>query len=91
MWWLKQCPFPWDQGVVGALATEGKVVLMCDEGGHVWCAPDDVGTDNYSEPEQDNDFATNCGVRVTKEAHWADRAEIERAGWGELDWKEYED
>jgi hypothetical protein len=77
--------------MVGALTTEGKVILMCDSCGTVWCSPQDVGTGRYSQPSADDDFATHCGVRVTKAAHWSNRAEIEQAGWGDLDWKEYDD
>lgn len=91
MWWLEECPIPGDQGLVGALVTEGTVILMCDSCGTVWCTPDKVGTDDYSQPGPDDDFATRCGVRVTESAHWADRAEIDRAGWGDLAWKEYAD
>jgi hypothetical protein len=90
--WLVECPLFDDQGLVGALMTECKVVLMCDSCGAVWCSPEDIGTDNASFPSSDNDWVTHCGVQVRPgTTHWVDRAEVEKAGWGGLDWKEYND
>lgn len=89
MFWLVECPFPGEQGLVGALRTEnGTVVLMCDSCGTVWCRPQDIEAENYTQPAAP-DWETGCGTHIRPgTTEWADRAQIADAGWGELDWHE---
>lgn len=87
MLWLVECPFPGEQGLVGALRTdERKVVLMCDSCGTVWCTPADIEAESYSQPAPPG-WVTHCGVSVRPgSTEWADREDIENAGWGDLAW-----
>jgi hypothetical protein len=87
MWWFAECPMPGDQGLVGALRTEGgQLVLLCDSCGTVWCAPDDLPADRYDQPGPP-DWPTRCGTHIRPgTTAWADRAEIDAAGWGDLPW-----
>ncbi|SFB61827.1 hypothetical protein SAMN05216266_1299 [Amycolatopsis marina] len=86
MMWLVECPL-WDQGLVRPLLTEaGDIVLMCDSCTTVWCGPDDVESESYSQPAGP-DWDTGCGSHVKPgTTKWADMDDVRKAGWGELEW-----
>lgn len=87
--WLVECPFS-DQGLVRPMVTaEGRVVLSCDTCSTVWCRPEDIDAEKFTVPMDYPDWRTGCGDTHVSPGtvRWAEQADVERAGWGDLEWR----
>lgn len=89
--WLRECPND-DQGLVRPLlTTEGAVVLFCDSCGTVWLRPQDVDAEVFSEPAAP-DWAAGPGLHLRPgTTRWAERADLTRPPWADLQWRELPD
>lgn len=88
MIWLEECPYL-DQGlVVPVVMQSGRVVLMCDSCGTVWCRPEDISEDQSKEQylPQPPDWSA-CGDTLQGGVRSASAADLELAGWAGLPWK----
>jgi hypothetical protein len=92
VYWLAECPIG-DQGLVAAAITvNGQLILGCDVCGTVWCTPEDFDTTpelpNAIIPQPPDYFV--CGASMLPRVGHANAYDLERAGWLEHDWQDYE-
>ena len=86
--WLQECPWD-DQGVIGLLVAEGRLVLMCDDCGTVWCTKHDLDDGRFSQPASP-EWRSACGVAVAPgTTRWATRGDLaSHADWLAMHWNE---
>lgn len=83
--WLAECPFM-DQGLVRPLvATDGQIVMMCDEDGTVWLHPRDIAAGRFVQPDAP-DWAAG-GIRIVPgTTRWATRDDLTAPPWNAVSW-----
>jgi hypothetical protein len=75
------CPLD-PQGVVIAVVTEaGALILLCDEEGHVWLDPGDIGRDRFEMPLGPDWSLSNGDHMRPGTLRLATMEEIRAAGW----------
>jgi hypothetical protein len=88
MIWCCECPFWWDQGVVGPVILEsGEIVLACDSCGAMWRTLEDATITRESDGDDNREIGGRDPAARPATVRWAERADLAGTPWADLEWK----
>ncbi len=89
MLWIKDCPFSWDQGMVGPVVlADGSIALACDSDGAIWRTMEDLETDRRTDGAAQAEIGGGDPALRPETVRWAERADLEGTPWADLAWQE---
>ena len=89
MLWIKDCPFSWDQGMVGPVVmADGSIALCCDSDGAIWRTMEDMETDRRTDGAAQTEIGGGDPKLRPETVRWAEREDLEGTPWAGLEWKE---
>jgi hypothetical protein len=89
MLWISDCPFSWDQGVVGPLVlADGELVLGCDSCGSMWRTMADVAEERRTDGAAAREIGAGDPNARPLTLRWAAASDLRGTPWETLEWKE---